>query len=53
VAPRIGAGEHAEAEERTLVWKPREVAAPELDEHSQLVSGREVLRIQRSAERGS
>jgi DNA-binding response OmpR family regulator len=41
------------AEERMLVWKPREVLAPAPDEPSQLVSGREVLRIQRGAERGS
>jgi DNA-binding response OmpR family regulator len=47
------AGEPGGPEQRTLVWKPREVAAPALDERSQLVSGREVLRIQRSAERGS
>jgi DNA-binding response OmpR family regulator len=52
-APRPAAGEPGGAEERMLVWKPREVLTPAPDEPSQLVSGREVLRIQRSAERGS
>jgi len=52
-ALRGAAGEHAGPDERTLVWKPREAAAPEFEEHSQLVNGREVLRIQRNAERGS
>jgi DNA-binding response OmpR family regulator len=52
-APLPAAGERGGPEERTLVWKPREAAAPAADEHSQLVNGREVLRIQRSAERGS
>ena len=53
-APRIAAGEPGGAEERTLVWKPREVLAPAPpDAQSQLISGREVLRIQRVAERGS
>jgi DNA-binding response OmpR family regulator len=53
-APRIAAGEPGGAEERTLVWKPREVLAPAPpDAQSQLISGREMLRIQRGAERGS
>jgi two-component system chemotaxis response regulator CheY len=50
---RTATGDHAEPEERTLVWKIGETLGPELDEHSQLVNGREVLRIQRNAERRS
>jgi DNA-binding response OmpR family regulator len=34
-----------------VIWKPNEMPGPELDEHSQLITGREVLRIQRDAER--
>jgi len=49
-----GTGDQAEAEERTLIWKKTgETLGPELDERSQLVNGREVLRIQRGAERRS
>jgi len=52
-APRIDADGHAQPGSRALVWKPHERPGPELDEHSQLINGREVLRIQRDAERGS
>jgi len=52
-ALRVATGDHAEADERTLVWKTGETAGPELDKHSQLVNGREVLLIQRNAERRS
>jgi DNA-binding response OmpR family regulator len=50
---RAATDDHTEPEGRTLVWKTGETVGPELDEHSQLVNGREVLRIQRNAERRS
>src|SRR5271154_6292619 len=48
--------DHAEPDERTpdertMIWKTGQAPGPELDERSQLVNGREVLRIQRNAER--
>jgi hypothetical protein len=52
-ASRAATGDHAQPGSRALVWKPHETPGPELDEHSQLITGREVLRIQRDAERGS
>jgi len=50
-ASRAAAGDHTQPGDRALVWKPREMPGPELDEHSQLITGREVLRIQRDVER--
>jgi DNA-binding response OmpR family regulator len=50
-AARAATGDHAQPGNRALVWKPREMPGPELGEHSQLITGREVLRIQRDAER--
>jgi DNA-binding response OmpR family regulator len=52
-APRTATGGYAQSGNHALVWKPRAAAGSELDEHSQLINGREVLRIQRDAERGS
>jgi DNA-binding response OmpR family regulator len=52
-APRTPAGEPVQPDHRPLVWKTIEAARPELDAPSQLLNGREVLRIQRNAERGS
>ena len=53
-ALRAATDDHTDPEERTLVWKKTgETPGPELNEHSQLVNGREVLRIQRNAERRS
>jgi DNA-binding response OmpR family regulator len=53
VPAQVWKSQHAEPGDRPLVWKTSEATAPELDEHSQLVHGREVLRIQRNAERRS
>ena len=52
-APRAAMGDHAQAGDRLLVWNTHAAPEPELDERSHLVNGREVLRIQRKAERES
>jgi DNA-binding response OmpR family regulator len=52
-APPAAMGDHAQAGDRLLVWNTHAAPGPELDEHSHLVNGREVLRIQRKAERES
>jgi DNA-binding response OmpR family regulator len=53
-APGAAMGDPAAAVHRQVVWKKTiETPRSELDESSQLLNGREVLRIQRNAERGS
>ena len=49
-APRT---DHVQAEDRLLVWNTHAASGPARDERTHLLNGREVLRIQRNAERGS
>ena len=52
-APWTATGNHSSPGDRALVWNTHEAPGPELSEDSPLIHGREVLRIQRNAERRS
>jgi DNA-binding response OmpR family regulator len=52
-APRAAMGDPAQPADRLLVWNTPAASGPERDERVHLINGREVLRIQRNAERQS